>query len=157
MRRNVVYLCLSAVFLFMLSLSAFAENTDGPWDRFNIKLGGFVTSLSSNVRIGSPTSVGVDIDLEDTLGLESSQSVFRVDALYRFGQSSRHVVDFSYLDLRRDATKIFGIPAEQVTPALRRIAKSSFVFPQFYGSWYRQCAENIWELLRDTDNQSPGG
>jgi len=82
------------------------EKALGPWERFSVSLGGFFSDLSSDVRIGSRTlGVGTDIDVEDALGLESSTLVFRSDALYRFGKSRRHRIDFSYFDLSRDSMK----------------------------------------------------
>ena len=82
------------------------ERENGPWERFSLSLGGFFADLSSDVRIGSKTlGLGTDIDVEDALGLESSTFVFRSDALYRFGRSRRHRIDFTYFDLSRDSTK----------------------------------------------------
>jgi hypothetical protein len=93
----------------ILSQSALAEINDSkdlPWERFSFRLGGYITDLNSELRIGSGTlGAGVSFDVEDTLGIESSMSVFRADTMYRFGRSGRHQVDFTYYDFRRDATK----------------------------------------------------
>ena len=62
---------------------AFAESDGGPWEKWSLSLGGFAASLSNDVRIGTP-GVGAEINLENALGLESSETVFRVDAAYRF-------------------------------------------------------------------------
>ena len=75
-----------------------------PWEKWSISGGVFVADLSNTARIG-PSGVGVEIDLEETLGLESSQSVFRIDGAYRFGADNRHRVDFTWFDLSRDATR----------------------------------------------------
>jgi len=49
-------------------------------------------------------------------------------------------------DMHRDqAMRIFQLPQEGVTDQLRGITKGDFVFAQFYGDWYRTCAENLWE------------
>jgi hypothetical protein len=42
---------------------------------------------------------------EDALGLDSSLTVFRADAVYRFTSNRRHRFDLSYVDLRRSATR----------------------------------------------------
>jgi len=84
--------------------SAFAEQTDGPWEKWSLSLGGFAASLSNDVRIGTP-GVGAEINLEETLGLESSETVFRVDGAYRFGSSRRHRMDLTWFDLSREATR----------------------------------------------------
>lgn len=31
-----------------------------------------------------------------------------------------------------------------ITKELRHVAKNKFVFPEFYGDWYKSCAETIW-------------
>jgi hypothetical protein len=80
-----------------------AEET-GPWEKASISLGGMITSMDGSARIGAP-GAGLEIDLENVLGLETSQSAFRVDALYRFGRSRRHRIDFTWFDLDRDATR----------------------------------------------------
>ena len=48
------------------------------------------------------------MDMEDALGLETSLTVFRTDALYRFGSSRRHRFDLNYYDLRRSSTKVLA-------------------------------------------------
>lgn len=75
-----------------------------PWEKWSLSVGGFVASLSNTARIGAP-GVALEFDLESALGLESSQTVFRVDASYRFGGDNRHRFDFTWFDLSRDATK----------------------------------------------------
>ncbi len=94
------------IWLVALAVSmqpAFAEQS-GPWEKWSLSLGGFAASLSNDVRIGSP-GVGAEINLENALGLESSETVLRVDAAYRFGSSRRHRMDLTWFDLSREATK----------------------------------------------------
>lgn len=51
-------------------------------------------------------------------------------------------------DMHRDvASEIFCIKKEEVTKELRYLAKNKFVFPQFYGDYYVNCCDNIWESL----------
>lgn len=95
---------LGMIALAVLMQPAMAERSDGPWEKSSISLGGFAASLSTDARIGGP-GVGVEIDLEEALGLKSSETVFRVDAAYRFGSSRRHRLDFTWFDLSRDATR----------------------------------------------------
>ena len=46
--------------------------------------------------------------------------------------------------MHRDVAKeIFKL--DEVSKYQRYQAKNGFVFPQFYGSYYRECAKNIWE------------
>jgi hypothetical protein len=39
---------------------------------------------------------GIDVNLEDALGLNSSIFVLRVDAAYRFTKNLRHRLDLNY-------------------------------------------------------------
>ena len=51
-------------------------------------------------------------------------------------------------DMHRDkAMEIFGLNQKQVTKTIRFYAKNGFVFAMFYGSWYRACAESIWDVV----------
>ncbi len=98
---------LKGIWLAAMAMSmqpAFAEESGSPWEKWSLSLGGFAASLSNDVRIGTP-GVGAEIDLEEALGLESSDTVFRVDAAYRFGSSRRHRMDFTWFDLSREATR----------------------------------------------------
>jgi hypothetical protein len=80
-----------------------AEEWD-PWEKWSVSAGVFVADLSNTARIGSG-GTGLEFDLESALGLESSQSVFRIDGAYRFGADNRHRVDFTWFDMSRDATR----------------------------------------------------
>ena len=49
------------------------------------------------------------------------------------------------MDMHRDsAGDIWLIPTDEISKKLRFYAKNQWVFPQFYGSWYEQCAKNLW-------------
>jgi DNA polymerase I-like protein with 3'-5' exonuclease and polymerase domains len=49
-------------------------------------------------------------------------------------------------DMHRDtAADLWFLPEDKVTKELRQAVKSNWVFPQFYGSWYKECAKNLWE------------
>jgi DNA polymerase I-like protein with 3'-5' exonuclease and polymerase domains len=51
-------------------------------------------------------------------------------------------------DMHRDmAAQIYMLKNEQVADEARHAAKNLFVFPQFYGSVYFQCAPALWESL----------
>ena len=53
-------------------------------------------------------------------------------------------------DMHRDtAADIFVLPADKVTKKLRFFTKNGFVFPEWYGSYYKNCAKNIWRECRD--------
>ncbi len=51
-------------------------------------------------------------------------------------------------DMHRDmAGECFMLEPEQVTKKMRYCGKNMFVFPQFYGSYFAQCAPNLWEAI----------
>ena len=60
--------------------------------------------MNSDFQLSSK-SVGLEVSPEDALGLDSSVSAFRADALWRFTSNRRHRFDLSYIDLRRASTK----------------------------------------------------
>ncbi|UCH75311.1 MAG: hypothetical protein JSU82_05565 [Rhodospirillales bacterium] len=76
-----------------------------PWERWSFAAGGFVADLDNTIRIGVP-GVGVEIDVEDALGLDRTQIVYRLDGAYRFGRTRRHRLDVTWFDLSRDATRV---------------------------------------------------
>lgn len=52
-------------------------------------------------------------------------------------------------DMHRDsACDIWKIPINEVHKMVRFYAKNQWVFPQFYGSWYKQCAKNLWRTAK---------
>ncbi|MGI9272286.1 MAG: hypothetical protein ACR2QT_10955 [Woeseiaceae bacterium] len=89
-----------AIILASFSAPAAADSLEG--DRFSLSLGVFLTDRDTDTRLDSSVGDGTELDLEDDLGLSSSESVFRLDGYYRF--SERHRVDFSTFDLSRNST-----------------------------------------------------
>ncbi len=72
-------------------------------DRFSLSLGAFFTNRDTDTRLDSETlGKGTEIDFENDLGLDSSDSVVRIDGHYRFSQ--KHRVNFSVFDLSRDSS-----------------------------------------------------
>lgn len=61
-------------------------------------------------------------------------------------------------DMHRDmAMQIFQIPREAVHKSARQSAKNQFVFPAFYGSYYANCAPEIWGALDEWPIQLADG
>jgi len=51
-------------------------------------------------------------------------------------------------DMHRDmAMECYKLRSDQVTKDIRFYGKNCFVFPQFYGSVYVDCARNLWESI----------
>lgn len=73
------------------------------WEKFGVNAGLFVSNIDSNFRIG--TGIGVDIDVEDLLGLDTTNTVFRTDLLWRFSGNRRHRLDLTWFSFRRNGVR----------------------------------------------------
>jgi hypothetical protein len=81
--------------------AAIAQTDD--YDKFSLSLGVFFTDRESDTRFDTALGVpGDNVDLENQLGLDKSDSVFRIDGYYRF--ANKHQINFSAFDLSRTAT-----------------------------------------------------
>ena len=100
--KNILFFVL---FSFATALAcspvANAAPTDG--ERFSVSLGGFFTDRDTETQLDGTVGAGTPTDLENDLGLDSSDNVFRLDGYYRF--SDKHRVDFSIFDLSRTSSK----------------------------------------------------
>jgi hypothetical protein len=102
-------------FIFMLGSSTLvlrvgAESDkaqEKAWERFSLNLGGGVTFLKTDIRIGSQ-STGISVNVEDALGLDTNMFVLRGEGIFRLGDSRRHRLDFGFFDLSRSGTKTLG-------------------------------------------------
>lgn len=53
-------------------------------------------------------------------------------------------------DMHRDmAMEIYRLEVAQVSKEIRHAAKNSFVFPEFYGSYYEQTAPDLWDVIQE--------
>ena len=93
--------------LVTLAGGAYAQNSNGePWDKFNISLGGFASRSNSSVQLNDETTgLGVSIDLENTLNVDSSLDTVRLDSLYRWGDTDRHQIEFHYFANNREGVR----------------------------------------------------
>ncbi|MGI9260534.1 MAG: hypothetical protein ACR2QR_00790 [Woeseiaceae bacterium] len=96
--------CLIAISVFALPVDdAAAQGHDD--HTVAINLGYFLTSRDTKTRIDSQAfGFGTEIDFEDDLGLDSSDSVFRIDG--HVDIATRHKVLFSIYDLSRRSGKV---------------------------------------------------
>jgi len=77
------------------------------WERFSFSLGGFLSSNNSDISIaGTEMGLGITIDLEDALGLNTTTFVARGEVDYNFGSRRRSHVRLGYFGLIRHADKI---------------------------------------------------
>ena len=95
------------VLVCMLATPAWAENDDfarEPWEKFGVNAGVFISGTDSSVRLGS--GIGLYLDVENFLGLDTSNQVGRIEALWRFSDNRRHRVDLSWFAFRRSGNRV---------------------------------------------------
>jgi opacity protein-like surface antigen len=120
--RKIVQSILIVMVAVIISAPALAEKSedpkDFPWKRGYLSLGAYFATMDSAFRIGdSNLGIGIELDAEDFLGLDTSESSFRIDAGYRFGKTMLHKVDFSWYTFHREGSKFIDeqieVPPEQ--------------------------------------------
>jgi hypothetical protein len=97
-----------ACFFTRVPATVAAEETESPWEKASLSLGYFLSGMDTSARLGI-SGIGIDIDLEETLGLEQTPSVFRVGSLWRFTNNLHHRLDLEWFSLDRKATTILGV------------------------------------------------
>ena len=108
----------AGMFVCMLFSSGVALATEKdpsklPWETAYVELGWYFADLDSSFRLGSGTlGLGVDVDVEELLGLDKSDSAFRIDAGWRFTKSKRHKLEFMWFGFRRDGTEFLNQSVE---------------------------------------------
>lgn len=83
-----------------------SDHKNNPWEKFSLSVGAFFSATDSGVRLGA--GLGVDLDVEKVLDLDSRSTVFRADSLWRFTHNRRHRLDASWFALRRSASRNAG-------------------------------------------------
>jgi len=102
-RAGKLSLCITAIAL--LSLSTVSPVLAADETKFSLSLGVFVTDRDSETRLDVADGLpGTPVDIEKDLGANRSDSVFRLDAYYRFNE--KHRFDFSAFDLSRTSSKL---------------------------------------------------
>lgn len=99
----IIIVCLIYVFAQVSKLSAAEHETNTPWETYGLSAGFFVSNLNTSFRLGS--GIGVDVDAEELLDLDSTSNVFRVGGLWRFSDNKKHRVDLSWFAFHRSGSK----------------------------------------------------
>jgi hypothetical protein len=100
--KLILMILFPCVALATPSLSAESENRKDPWETYALKLGGFFSTLDTSFRVGS--GVGLNLDVEELLGMESSTSVFRIGGMWRFTENKHHRFDLSWFAFHRSGS-----------------------------------------------------
>ena len=81
--------------------------TNKAWDRFSITAGVFFSSYNSGISFRSQQlGLGIQIDLKDALGIESTVFAFRGAANYKIGKTKKNTLTVGYFGIRRTARKV---------------------------------------------------
>ena len=110
----IIMLLLGAV---IFCTPAFSDENDDlksyPWKKGYLNLGYYLATLDSNFRIGDKNlGVGIELDVESLLGLDTSDSSFRIDGGYRFGKTQRHKWEFSWFGFNRSGSTFIDAEIE---------------------------------------------
>jgi hypothetical protein len=108
-----------------------------PWEKGAIKLGGFIAAFDSDIGFGVNNAAGVTFNAEELLGLDTSLTVLRVEAMYRPGKSLRHQFDFIYASYNREGSAILeeDITINGVTYPVGAEVESIFDFDIIRGTY----------------------
>lgn len=61
-------------------------------------------------------------------------------------------------DMHRDmASECYQLPIEEVSKLIRYCGKNMFVFPEFYGDWYLDCARSLWAACEKLNLKTVSG
>jgi len=90
-------------------IPALADEDDDPksypWKRGYLNLGYYLAVMDSNFRIGGKNlGIGLEVDVESLLGLNTTDSSFRIDGGYRFGKTQRHKWELSWFGFHRSGS-----------------------------------------------------
>ena len=107
-KRMCLCVFLVAGVLFLIQ-PAWAENpasNDTPWEKFNVNVGYFISNVDTDLSLGS--GLGLTVNVEDLLGLDTNENVFRIDGSWRFTDNRRHRFDLAWFSFHRDGSKTVG-------------------------------------------------
>lgn len=121
----------------LLIPSGDAVARDDDFTRFELRVGTFITDRDTDLGLTTSAGLGTKFDFESDFGADSSNAVFRVDAVFRF--SRKHRIDAAYFDLSRGATRtidrqitigdrVFDINANVVSDLSVKIFKFAYSY-----------------------------
>ena len=112
-KKNVLIIVLLSSAMLFAQDKEKTVSVDSPWKKIEFSAGGYLTDITTEVRIGSDAlGIGLSVDLERALGLETSSFIFKADGLFRFGKKQRSFVGFGYFGLTRKSEKVLATDIE---------------------------------------------
>jgi hypothetical protein len=101
-----VFFIANLIFIIKPALAENPSPQDTPWEKFNVNLGYFVSNSETELSIGA--GLGITVNVEDLLGLDTTTNVFRADGSWRFTDNRRHRLDLTWFAFRRDGFRTVG-------------------------------------------------
>lgn len=99
--------------------------------------------MGSLIRRAFVAETGHHLVEVDYSGIE-----IRVAACYHKDPAMIRYIEDPTTDLHRDmAMECYMLSRKEVTKRIRYCGKNMFVFPQFYGDWYIDCARSLWGAI----------
>lgn len=94
-----------SLLMAMVSINHAHAEDDAVTDRFRISLGGYaLTRYESSMSLTDPDlGAGISISPEDTLGMDTDQSVVRLDGYFRF--NAKHSLTYSWYSISSQGNK----------------------------------------------------
>jgi len=99
-----------AICLICFIRPALAEETDSkdkPWKKVAIDVGYLITSIDTSVNLAAK-GLGVEVDAEEFFGMDTTNSVAKINGFWRFTDNLRHRLDLQWSSYRRDGYKKIG-------------------------------------------------
>src|SRR5215211_7532870 len=95
--------------LWGLAGVAAAEETS-PWERYSINLGALFTESDNELRFDSDKlGIGATLDPSQTLGMDTEDVNYRIDAFWRFGSTRRHQLEVHYFNVDNEGTRTLDL------------------------------------------------
>ena len=108
-----IYILSVCIILSGTVFAADKEKSDLPWEKAYLDLGWFFATTDSAFRLGgSNLGAGISLDVEDFLGLDSSNSTFRLDGGWRFTKNMRHKLEFGWFAFHRESSGTIDTPID---------------------------------------------
>ena len=107
-------------FIILLNFNAIAQKngdstqtSNNPWHKIEFNIGGYLTDITTQARIGSEAlGLGIGVDFEKALGLETTSHIYKLDALLRFGKKKNNHIELGYYSINRNSIKVLATDVE---------------------------------------------
>jgi len=105
-KRKYLYVFLVAGLLLLIqpAWAKDADSDDLPWKKFNVDLGYSIAGINTDLNLGIK-GLGVEVDVEDFFGMDTTNSIFNLKGFWRFTDNLRHKLGFEWSPYRRDGSR----------------------------------------------------